>query len=481
VPHGAAGHERREPHSVLFAYAAPGFASSFLFTAVSLYLLKYSTDVLLMAPATVGLLFAVARFWDAVTDPLMGFISDRTRTRWGRRRPWLLVSVFPVALTYYAIWAPPVSLEGTDLTLWMAVAIIAFYTSVTVFAVPYSALGAELTEGYHERTRVFGAKAAGDQLGIIAAAGALLFIENADSPRLAAACVAAATGALMAVGILWAVSVLREPASHQGRGGARPYASFADVLRNRPARILLAVFFLEMVGYNAFVTILPYVTQYVLETPGSTAYYLFAAIATTLAGIPLWIRLSQHFGKARVWAVALAAKVAAFLGIAFVGPGDWLPIGVLTLVFGFTTGASVVLGPSLKADIVDLDEAETGERKEGTFFAAWNLAIKGAIGVSIALSGFVLSATGFRPNVAQSEDALLGIRMLVSFLPLASHVLAIALLARLELDESAHAVIRERIRVRRAGGIGAAAQAAACPAACPAAIGRPALASREES
>jgi GPH family glycoside/pentoside/hexuronide:cation symporter len=435
---------------VLTAYAAPALSSSFLFTAVSLYLLKYSTDVLLMAPATMGLLFGLSRFWDAVTDPLVGHLSDRTRSRWGRRRPWLVASAVPVALAYYAVWAPPAGLEGTSLTLWMGAAILAFYAAVTVFSVPYTALGAELSAGYHDRTRVFGAKAFGDQIGIIAAAGSLLVMERAAAPRIAAGCVATLAGVLMLGGILWAVAVLREPTAHQGRGGERrPYARFADVFRNRGARILLGVFFLEMLGYNAFVTLLPYVTEYILETPGQTAYYLFAAIATTLVTIPVWIRLSRRFGKARVWSAALVVKVFVFAGIALVGAGDSLLIGGLTLVFGAATGASAVLGPSLKADVVDSDEATTGERKEGTFFAAWGLAIKGAIGFAILLSGFVLSATGFRPGVAQTPEALLGIRALVSVFPLVCHALAIVLLQRLDLDEDAHAEIRGRIRARR--------------------------------
>jgi GPH family glycoside/pentoside/hexuronide:cation symporter len=451
APDRAAGDpEQRAPRHVLVAYAAPALSSSFLFTAVSPYLLKYSTDVLLMAPATMGLLFGFSRFWDALTDPLVGHLSDRTHSRWGRRRPWLVASALPVALAYYAIWAPPESLVGDGLTLWMGAAIVAFYAAVTAFSVPYTALGAELSAGYHDRSRIFGAKAVGDQIGILAAAGSLLVMERATEPRVAAGCVATLAGVLMLGGILWAVAVLREPADHQGRGGSRPYASFADVFRNRDARILIGVFFLEMLGYNAFVTLLPYVTEYILETPGSTAYYLFAAILTTLVSVPAWIWLSRRFGKIRVWSAALAVKLGVFAGMALVGAGDWLLIGALTLVFGAATGASAVLGPSLKADVVDSDEAVTGERKEGTFFAAWGLAIKAAIGCAIVLSGFVLSATGFQPNAVQTPEALLGIRALVSVFPLACHALAIALVVRLGLDEDAHAAIRIRIRARRA-------------------------------
>jgi glycoside/pentoside/hexuronide:cation symporter, GPH family len=267
-------------------------------------------------------------------------------------------------------------------------------------------------------------------------------------------------GVLMMGGTVWTVAVLREPDKHQGRGGQRPYASFRDVLRNPGARTLLAVFFLEMLGYNAFVTLLPYVTEYVLETPGSTAYYLFGAIAATTASIPVWVRLSRRFGKVHTWAAALLAKVAVFACMGLVGAGDWLLIGALTVVFGVTTGASVVLGPSLKADVVDTDEAETGERKEGVFFAAWNLAIKASIGIAILLAGFVLSATGFQPNVAQSASALGGIRLLVSVLPLVSHALAVALLMRLDLDEHAHAAIRSRILARQIGSLGGAESAA---------------------
>jgi len=433
------------PRSVLVAYAAPAVATSFVFTAVSLYLLKFSTDVLLIAPATVGLLFAVGRFWDAFTDPVVGHLSDRTRSRLGRRRPWLLGSALPVAVAYLAIWSPPAAAAEGWLSLWMGGSILAFYTAITAFTVPYTALGAELSAGYHERTRVFGAKAFGDHVGIVLGAASLLFMENASDPRAAAACVAILAGLLMVVGTAWATAALREPAEHQGRGGVRrPHEAFADVLRNREARILLAVFFLEMLGYQTFVVLLPYVTQYVLETPGATAWYLLAAILTTLVTLPVWVPWSRRFGKVPVWGTSLAVKTGVFAGMALVGPGDWLLIGGLTVVFGAATGGGAVLGPSLKADVIDTDEATTGERKEGTFFAAWGLAIKLAVGMAILISGSLLSAIDFRPNAAQAPEALLGIRAAVSALPVACHVLAIVLLAGLHMDEGGHAGLRRQ-------------------------------------
>ncbi|MEN8181642.1 MAG: MFS transporter [Myxococcota bacterium] len=445
-PKQADGATRRE----LLAYAAPALSSSFLFTGVSLYLLKYSTDVLLIPAATVGLIFGASRIWDAVTDPVVGFLSDRTRTRWGRRRPWLVASALPVGAAYYAIWAPPEALSGTALALWMGAAILLFYTAITTFSVPYLALGAELSEGYHDRTRVFGAKAFGDHIGIIVAAGSLLVLERSAQPRGAAATIALLAATLMVAGILWSARVLREPAHHQGRGGSRsPLAAFADVLRNRDARLLLGVFFLEMLGYQAFVVLLPYLTEYILETPGATAFYLFAAIAATLVTLPVWVPLSRRFGKVRVWTFSLVVKVGVFAGIGVFGAGDWLAIAALTVLFGAATGGGAVLGPSLKADVVDSDEARTGERKEGTFFAAWGLAIKMAVGFAIMISGLVLSGVGFRPNAVQSPEALLGIRALVSAFPVVCHVLALALLARIGMDERAHGEVRRRIRLRQ--------------------------------
>jgi GPH family glycoside/pentoside/hexuronide:cation symporter len=445
------GTETGTSRPVLFAYAAPALTNSFLFTSISMFLLKYSTDVLLIAPAMIGTIFGLSRLWDAVTDPVAGYLSDHTHTRWGRRRPWMLASAIPAGLTFLAIWAPPGGLEARSLTLWMTASIFLFYTAMTCFNVPYSALGAELSQGYHDRTRVFGARAFSDYAGVIMAAVLILILERAEDPRSAAARLAVLGGLLMIVAISWSVFRLREPRENQARGAGRnPYRAFGDVLRNPHARQLLAVFFLETLGFQSFVTLLPFMTQYILEQPGSTAYYLFGAIFTTLVSIPFWIPLSRRYGKVRVWNASLFAKALLFAALTQVGAGDTALIATITVLFGAASGAGSVLGPSLKADVIDSDEARTGERKEGTFFAAWGLAQKTAVGCSILISGLVLQWTGFAANEVQGDDALLGIRTLTSYLPLLLHVAAVGVLLRFGLSESAYSAVRQQIDAERA-------------------------------
>jgi len=423
------------PASVLVAYAMPSLTGALLFTAVGMYLLKYSTDVLLIPPAVIGLVFGLSRFWDAVTDPVVGYLSDRTRSRFGRRRPWMVASAVPIALTYVAIWAPPDALAGDALVWWMATAIVLFYTFMTTFSVPYNALGAEISIGYHDRTRVFGARAFGDYLGIVLSASTILLLERASDPRSAATWLATASAVLMVAGIVWPTARLKERPEFQARRSRKnPWRAFGDVLANPHARLLLGVFFLETLGFHSLVALLPYVSQYILETPGATGFYLFGAIGATLVSIPVWLPLSRRFGKSRVWSATLLGKAAMFLWLLFIGAGDALQIYTITIVFGALSGAGAVLGPSMQADVIDTDESRTGERKEGTFFAAWGLAMKGAVGCAILLSGVVLDVSGFMPNVEQTDTALLGIRMLVSVIPVVLHLLAVLLMVRFTLD-----------------------------------------------
>jgi GPH family glycoside/pentoside/hexuronide:cation symporter len=433
----------------LISFSAPGIGVGFIWGLVSLYFLKFSTDVLLIAPATIGVMLGLSRIWDGVTDPLVGIWSDRTPTRWGRRRPWLLGSALPVAVFFVALWSPPAGLSGTGLVLWVGAAVFLLYAALTAFNIPHKALGAELVQGHHARTKVFAALGIAESVGTLAAAGALGLLETAASPRATAGGIAAVAGLATALLIGLCVLRVRERPDYVQRGGKdHPLRALQSVGRNPHARVLLGVFFLELLGHTAFVAALPYVSDYVLETKGATSLYLGAALVTTLLSIPIWTRVSRRFGKVRSWRASLVVKLLLFGALFALGPGDRDLALVVSVLYGLTYGCGIAIAPSVKADVIDSDEADTGERREGLYFSTWNLALKAAIGLSLAASGFVLAASGFVPNAVQTAPALLGIRSLVSLVPLACHAAALALLLRFQLDEREHERIQRRISAR---------------------------------
>jgi len=440
--------EERIPTARILVYSAPVLGVFFGNALISFYFMKYATDVLLIAPAAAGTILLLGRVWDAVTDPLVGHWSDRTRTRLGRRRPWFLASAVPLGLSVVALWSPPETLTERALTLWLSVAFLVYLTFYTTFRVPHMALGAELTRGYHDRTRVFGVMQGVESLGILLAAGGLAIIENAAVPREAAADLSRGIAAMVILLVLWTTWRLEERPEFQGRGRTGSFRAFGDVWRNPHARLLVAIFFLEQLGFATLVSLLPYISDYVLLTPGRTFLYLMGAILAMVASIPAWIPLSRRFGKQRVWLFATAVKIATFGALFLVQAGDVAALALVCVSFGTMSGAGSVVGPSLKADVIDWDEGETGDRKEGAYFAAWNFVQKAAAGVAGWLIGLVLSLSGFEPNVAQSESALLGLRLLASPWPLLLHVLAFVLIGRFALDEVAHRAARERARAR---------------------------------
>ena len=120
--------------------------------------MKFSTDVLLISPVVMGLIFSASRIWDALSDPVAGYLSDRTTLKFGRRRTWIIISCIPISIAFFAVFSPPATLQGEDLDRWMMFAILGFYSAMTLFFVPHMALGAELSTNYHERTRLFGVR-----------------------------------------------------------------------------------------------------------------------------------------------------------------------------------------------------------------------------------------------------------------------------------------------------------------------------------
>jgi GPH family glycoside/pentoside/hexuronide:cation symporter len=438
------------PLSTVVVYSLPAVSLGFMGALVSIYLLKFSTDVLLIAPGLMGALFGLSKLWDAVSDPLAGYWSDRTRSQLGRRRPWMIAAAAPMGLAFIALWSPPGSLGADGLAVWMGATIILFYTAGTAVGIPHLALGAELTSDYHGRSRVFGGRLLFEFVGIFLAAGSLSLLELAEEPQLVATWIAV-SGALVGAGlIVWPAWRMRERPDYQGRGAHRPYGAMRDVLRNPHARLLLVIFFLDQLGFTLLFTTFPYANEYILHADGLTGAFVGAAIGAAVVFYPIWFPLSRRFGKRNPWLVATAIKAVAFGVIFFLEPGQWTLLFVLTVVIGGLQGAGGILGPSIKADVIDYDEYQTGERKEGAYFAGWNLAVKAAAGFAIVAAGALLQGAGFQPNVEQNATALLAIRALFGGLPCLFLTIAALLMLRFRLNAQEHGEIRSALDARAA-------------------------------
>lgn len=420
---------------VLAAYGAPSFAFAYLLFFVQFYFLKFATDVLLLAPAVVSLLFGVAKLWDAINCPLVGSWSDRLRTRWGRRRPFLVGSLPLLASGFVMLWIAPLGLGSGALTVWVGVALLVFFTAFDLYTLPQLALGAELSSDSHQRTRLFAVRQMSFTVGMLLAFGGIQLAMNADDPRGAAAELAVPAAVVAALVLLVTPLAIREPPHPGLRGGRGLLPAFRDVLATRAARRLLAVELIESAGVGAVGTIAPYVAEYLLLRPDVVGVLPAAYVVSGVAAIPIWVVAARRFGAQRTWMAAMLLAAAAFAGIWTIGPDDLGLLLVLLALAGAAMGCGQVLGKALLADVIDLDERRTGERKEGAYSAASTVALKFGAALSIAASGPVMSATGFEPNAAQSEQSLLGLRILFAGLPCAGFLVGAWLFRGFSLGE----------------------------------------------
>ncbi len=446
--------------TTIFAYGTPGTGAGYMYLMLSLYVMKFATDVLLIAPAIMGIIFSVSRIWDAVSDPVVGYLSDRTRISYGRRRSWILASCLPIGASFLMVFAPPESLTGTALVIWMAVAIIGFYSAMTVFFVPHLSLGAELSTSYHERSRLFGMRHGFYTFGSILSLFSFYLLilaeqEGRDVARAEAYDLALLAAGVMVLLIVASVGRLKERPEYRGRVNNSPFQAFSDVWRNPHARLLIVVTFIEQVGSAAIAVLTLYVTQYVVGAPLWAPIIILCYMVPSSLSVPLWLPLSRRFGKIRLWMFSMLLTGVSF-GAMFALPfmeGVSLKIFYIctfAVTAGLAAGCGGTLSPSIQGDVIDYDEMVTGERKEGSYFAAWNFVYKGATGVMLLLTGFVLQFAGFVPNEEQTMTVKLSMVTLYGLAPLICYLIGAVLFSRFKLDEKEHAKIRKVLDERAA-------------------------------
>jgi GPH family glycoside/pentoside/hexuronide:cation symporter len=436
----------------IVAYSLPAAAMAILLLAVGVYLPNFYTDELGLSAGMLAWVLLAGRLWDAVTDPVMGFVSDRTRSRWGRRRPYLLLAAAPIWLCFYLMWSPGRGLGESALFLHLLLCYLALYTFTTVFWIPYISLGVELTPDYHERTRLFGGRQAfyllGTAVGMLAPP---LFVKAAGDTASGYARMSLAFGALCAALILVSFARVRE---RERAPDPEPFA-FVEGLRitfrNRAFVVLMLTYLVALAGGSFIAPLTLYVAKYVIRAEWVVPIVMIAYLAGSIASVALWVRLSRRIGKNRTWTVGMLLATTVYATSFVYREGTWELWIVLAALVGAANGCTMTLGASISADVIDADELATGRRREGAFMGIWSFMDKAAIGIAIFVGMQGLERIGYRPNVEQTPAVVLGIKLLYCIVPAVFHVGALLLFQRFPMTAEVHAEIRAKLEQRALG------------------------------
>ncbi|MBE8221068.1 MAG: MFS transporter [Alphaproteobacteria bacterium] len=438
----------------LLLYAAPPIGMGYMFCLVSLYLLKFSTDILGIGAGVMGFILGMSRIWDAISDPLAGYLSDRTKTRWGRRRPWILGSIVPISISFWMVFSPPASLSDSQLVYWMACAVIGFYSAQTIFIVPHLSLGAELTDNHHDRNKIFGARHAGWIVGYILALGTLYLLLNAESVgpeqvRIIAADQSFYAAFITVIGLLVCAVGIREREEFSQFGPKNPFSAFKDVWQNGHARLLLTAIFIENIGSAVITIITVYNAEYVMKRADLAPLFILSYMIFSLVLVPVWTPLARRIGKKRLWVGSMVVTAFAFGGMGTLSEGDVWPLLILAAIAGTAGGCGGTINPSIKSDIIDYDEYMCGERKEGAYFAAWYFVSKMAYGIMLMVTGFALGWAGYVPKIADQADTVVyTLRFLYGGVPFICYILGACLLLRFAFNEREHAEVLAKLAER---------------------------------
>ncbi|MEQ8378997.1 MFS transporter [Parvibaculum sp.] len=375
---------------------------------IVIYIPAFYAGTLGLSLSAVGVILMIARLSDVVTDPLIGFLSDKTNTRFGRRRPWIVAGAPLLAISSFMLFSPVGEVSNFYLLFWIS----AIYLAFTLIAIPYFAWGAEISSGYQERSRITGVREIFMQIGLLAAISIPLAYgivnetgDNAASDRGAMSWLGMSTVILLPVGVIWLFSSLGEPKRPAVQ--SVPFGKgLKIVLQNGPFRILLiaSIFGALSASVGTGVAILFY--EHVAGLGAEAPLLIFVMFVCAIIGAPFWVFLGGRVSKHRALGFAAAFNITAFAFVPFIilwlkpaAPELVLPamLGV-AVVQGLTGGAGSILGLSILADIGDLDMLRSGEPRAAFLVSFLGMVRKifEAIGIGLALP--VLAWAGFDPK-----------------------------------------------------------------------------------
>lgn len=411
----------RLPFSLRFSFGIGSLGTATVLNSTSILLLFYMTNLLGIRPSVGGALLFISKVVDVLSNPVIGLLSDRTHTRIGRRRPYLLGGGLLMAVAFVLVFTVPAQLSELSTAMYLLLMMVLLSLGYATFTVPYLAVAAETTRTYDERTSIMAYRVVFILVGSLVgtAVAPAIATPQGVGTRESFTTMAVLLSAVIFVASLWCFWGTRRATFYNPNGKSQGLLQQVRIaVANAPFATLATAKFLQLIGVASVITCALYLTRYVLNIGGFQVvlFFLTMSVSSTVA-VPLWWLISRRFGKKPAYIAAVVGY--ALVSLSWLGTGPVAGSPDLAMVYGravllgLSSGGIILLGVSMLPDTIEYDRLTSGVRREGIFSGVWSAIEKGATAVGGLLIGLVLDFMGFVEStgalVAQPESAITGI------------------------------------------------------------------------
>ena len=434
-------------------YGIGDYAICLYWSGIGLYLLYFYTDVVGISPILAGWIYALGIGWDAITDPFMGYLAERTKTKMGSYRPFIYYGSIPLALSFVLLfWVPP--FEGTVLFLFLILVNLIHRSCFTIVSVPYSSLTARITNDSNERTKLTTARMISASFGTL------------SMSALAFPLIAYFGGADEAFGFLWlaiisgliAIALLsvtvysvREKVDEIVTSNLPNFVSITKtVATNYPFWIVFGCILILGSTGVMFNKNLIYFVKYGLELHEYQGLILGVSSGASFFSLPFWAYLALKIGKRETWLISMTIAFIGLLLFFYYPIASLNELLILLALIGVGNGAGGVLFWSMLPDTVEYGEWKSGIRTESSLYGFMTFAQKSSIAVAALILGFLLSGIGFEPNQIQSKETISGMKFMMSWIPICGIIISLVLMYFYPISTKFHGELLQRIKERNA-------------------------------
>ncbi len=438
-----------------FGFGIGDLGGNLFFTIIGFYLLYYLTDIVGLSAALAGTVLMIGKIWDAVTDPVTGFLSDRTRSRWGRRRPYMFVGSIIAFFAMGLMFTDPGITSQLPLFFYMTGIFCLLNTAYTLVNIPYAALLPELTSDFNERTVLTGYRMSFAVIGTFLGAGAVFpIIGLFGDPTRGWSIMGYIMGGIMLASCMVTILTIREPDHVHDHGQTGFLQTYREALRNTVFLRALIPWALFITGTTMVQGALVYYFANIFGDEGLFQIALLFLLTMSLLFIPIWVRISKRIGKKNSYNIGMGIMSVGVLLFSLAGE-QLGPIVACVIMAAAGIGLSThyVMPHSILPDVVEHDSIHYGGvRREGVFSSLWTFLSKIGQALALALNGWILSIAGYQPDTVATDSAILGIKLVCGPFPVIFYLIGIIILAQYPISrEYYEKMIANRLEPAEAG------------------------------